>query len=310
MTNLKCARSFLTWLLILAVVTAASLLPNVSSQTYTTISNPHRLVAGLAVVKPSIDGVWSTGEWNDANEYYFSYVYSTVYGMAEAYLRCKYDNSSLYLIIDVPSDNGSAYTSEGKNYTGNLAISLDLNMDGLSTSDKADPEFIISSLANETMVYYSANEPSWSSQVIAAQKLGSSPHTTKPHRIYEISMPLQPLLQYGEHSSSDNLPAINIALSVRDSFGNGLGLVGPPYLSELDFAARPVPENLEPVIPLALVVLLVGLYKHRRKGIATHPAETENGRLSKAIFQRSSTEFRDSQYSRRLNDYSFCMVFR
>ncbi len=161
-----------------------------------------------------------------------------MYGIAEAYLRCKYDNSSLYLLIDVPSDNGSAYTSEGKNYTGNLAIFLDLNMDGLSTSDKADPEFIISSIANETTVSYSANEPSWSSQVIAAQKLGSSPHATKPHRIYEISMPLQPLLQYGEHSSPDNLPAINIELSVRDSFGNGLGLVGPPYLSELDFGCK------------------------------------------------------------------------
>ena len=273
MTNLKAARSFLTWLLILAVVPTASLLPNASSQTSTTISNHNSLVAGFAVVKPSIDGVWKTGEWDDANEYYFSYVYSTVYGMAQAYLRCKYDNSSLYWLIDVPSDNGSAYTSEGKNYTGNLAIFLDLNLDGLSTSDKADPEFIISSFANETAISYSANEPSWSSQVNAAQKLGSSPHAVKPHRIYEISMPLQPLLQYGEHSSPDNLPAINIELSVRDSFGNGLGLVGPPYLSELDFGARPVPENLEPVIPLALVVLLVGLYKHRKRRVAIEPAE-------------------------------------
>jgi hypothetical protein len=269
MSNPKFTRGLLTWLLILAVVPTASLLPNVSGQTSTTISNPHNLVAGLAVVKPSIDGVWRTGEWDDANEYYFSYVYSTVYGIAQAYLRCKYDNSSLYWLIDVPSDNGSAYTSEGKNYTGNLAIFLDLNMDGLSTNDKADPEFIISSIANETAISYSANEPSWSSQVNAAQKLGSSQHANKVHRIYEISMPLQPLLQYGEHSSPDSLPAINVALSVRDSFGNGLGLVGPPYLSELDFGARPVPENIEPVIPLALVVLLMGLYTYSRKRIAT-----------------------------------------
>jgi hypothetical protein len=287
MTNLKFARSFLKWLLILAVVSAASLLPSASSQISTTISSPRSLVVGIAVVKPSIDGVWKTGEWDDANEYYFSYVYSTVYGIAEAYLRCKYDNSSLYLLIDVPSDNGSAYTSGGMNYTGNLAIFLDLNMNGLSTSDKADPEFIIYSISNETTVSYSANEPSWSSQVIAAQKLGSSPHAIRPHRIYEISMPLQPLLQYGEHSSPENLPAINIELSVRDSFGNGLGLVGSPYLSELDFGARPVPENLEPVIPLVLVVLLVGLYKHRKRRVAIEPAEL----APSTRFQRLSKEF-------------------
>ena len=291
MTKLKFSRALLTWLLILVVVPIASLMPNASGQTSTTVSSSPSLVAGLAIVKPKIDGVWSPGEWDDANEYYFSYVYSTVYGMAEAYLRCKYDDSSLYLLVDVPSDNGSTFMSEGKNYTANLAISLDLNMDGLSTSDKADPEFIIYSNANVTTVTFSANEPSWSSQIIVAQKLGSSPHESKPHRIYEISMPLQSLLEYGEHSYPDNLPDINIALSVRDSFGNGLGLVGPPYLSELDFGARPVPENIEPLLPLALVALIVGFYKHRKRRTPTNGG-----------FQKTSAELQTLQCFRSLND--------
>jgi hypothetical protein len=265
MISLKFMSGFFAWLLVLAVLPAAALPPDVGSQVSTTASNPHILVAGLAVVKPTIDGAWRASEWDDANEYYFSYVYSTVYGIAIAYLRCKHDDASLYWLVDVPSDSGSAYTSEGKNYTGNLAIFLDLNMDGLSTSDKADPELIISSFVNETAISYSANEPSWSSQIKAAQKLSSSPHESRPHRIYEISTPLQPLLQYGEHNSQDDLPAISVALSVRDSFGNGLGLVGPPYLSELDFGVRPVPESLEPIVPLALSVLLMGLYSHRRR---------------------------------------------
>lgn len=86
-------------------------------------------------MKPSIDGVWQTGERNDANEYRLSSVFHNANGKGEAYVRFKHDNSTLYSLIDVPSDDGSIRPG---NYSGLASIALDTNMDGLSPSDSAD----------------------------------------------------------------------------------------------------------------------------------------------------------------------------
>jgi len=93
------------------------------------------IVAGSAVVKPSIDGVWQTGERNDANEYRLSSVFHNANGKGEAYVRFNHDNSTLYSLIDVPSDDGSIRPG---NHSGLASIALDTNMDGLSPSDSAD----------------------------------------------------------------------------------------------------------------------------------------------------------------------------
>lgn len=249
-------------LLVLAIILLMLRLQPVNSQATTTSSSVH-VVAGVAVVKPVIDGIWEKGEWDDANEYRFSTIFYEVNGLSEAYLRCKHDNSSLYCLVDVPSDNGTTYARGGQNLTGQLAWGFARYINGSGRIDPADFGFAITTSGTSTVLKFLYNQPTWSSQINVAQQLGVSPHSSKPHRVYEISMLFQPLLQYND--LADNLPAVYVDLTVTDSYGNGLALSGSPYLSVLEFAGvMPVPENIGPVIPLALTFLTLLSCLHRK----------------------------------------------
>jgi hypothetical protein len=253
MTKWKLVNCFL----VLAIIFLMSRLPAANSQ----LTGVH-IVASTAVVKPSIDGLWQTGEWDDANEYQYSYAYFQVNLSAEAYVRCKHDNASLYWLIDVPSDNGSVYVKGEQKWTGTAAFSFDTDMDGISQIDPADLGFVTTTSGNGTSLNFLYNKPTWSSQINAAQQLGVSPHSSKLHRVYEISMPFESLLQY--NARVDNLPAIYVDLTVTDSYGNGLDLSWPPHISVLEFGAIPIPENIEPLIPLVLAILTLISCLHRK----------------------------------------------
>jgi hypothetical protein len=218
----------------------------------TTTSSGVHIVAGVVIVKPSIDGVWQKGEWDDANEYRFSSVYYQVNGLGEAYVRCKHDNSSVYWLVDVTSDNGSAYVKGGQNLTGTAAFGFVPSYLG----------FVIVASGNRTLLSFLFGTPTFSSQISAAQQLGVSPHSSKLHKVYEISVPFEPLRQYS--SRVDNLPAVSLDLTVTDSYGNGLDLSGPPYISVLEFGVIPVPENIDPLIPLTLTILTLALCLNRK----------------------------------------------
>ncbi len=259
MTNLK----FVNRIVTLAIIVLILRLPIANAQTTSSMTlSGVRIVAGEALVKPRIDGVWQRGEWDDANEYGFSSVYYDVNGLGEAYVRCKHDNSSIYWLIDVPSDNGATYANGGQNVTGTAAFSFDRDMDGLNRIDPADLGFVITGSGNDTLLSFIFGKPAWASQVNATQRLGISPHSSKLHRIYEISMPLEPLLQY--NNRVDNLPAVNLDLTVTDAYGNGLDLSGPPYLTILEFGALAVPESPDPLIPLELAILILVICVHRK----------------------------------------------
>jgi hypothetical protein len=206
-------------------------------------SNGVHILAGVAIVKPSIDGLWQQDEWNDANEYRFSSIYYQVNLFAEAYVRCKHDDSLLYWLIDVPSDNGATYTHGAQNSTGTARFSLIPPSFG----------FAITPSGNTTLLTFLYGTPTYSSQISVGQQLGVSPHSSKLHRAYEISMPFVPLLQY--NNTIANPPMISFDLTVTDSYGNGLDLSGPPYISVLEFGLVPVPENIEPLMPLVLTIL-------------------------------------------------------
>jgi hypothetical protein len=77
-------------------------------------------------------------------------------------------------------------------------------------------------------------------------------------------MPLQKLFRYGKRSFRDNLPAILVSYGVDDSYGDILNLRPVPQLSVLELSATAIPENVEPFIPLALVILILGTYSHRK----------------------------------------------
>jgi hypothetical protein len=238
-----------TCLLVFTIMLLTVRLQPVNGQA--TSSGVH-IVAGTAVVKPSIDGLWQQGEWDDANEYRFSSIYYQVNMLGEAYVRCKHDNSSLYWLIDVPSDNGSTYTRGGQNLTGIATFSFDPSYLG----------FVVTTSGNSTSLSFLFGTPTYSSLISVAQQLGVSPHSSKLHRVYEISMPSEPLLQYS--NQIDNLPAVTFDLTITDSYGNGLDLSGPPYISVLEFGVIPVPENIDPLIPLALAMLTLAFCLHRK----------------------------------------------
>jgi hypothetical protein len=227
-------------------------------------SNGVHVLAGVAIVRPSIDGLWQQDEWDDANEYRFSSIYYQANLLAEAYVRCKHDNSSLYWLIDVPSDNGATYTHGGQNLTGTAVFSFISSNLGLA----------ITPSGNNTLLTFFHGIPTYSSQISVGQQLGVSPHSSKLHRAYEISMPFEPLLQY--NNTLDNLPAVNFELSVTDSYGNGLALSGPPYISVLEFGLVPVPENVEPLIPLALTILTLTFCLHRK---SVHDVQSIDDRI-------------------------------
>jgi hypothetical protein len=137
-------------------------------------------------------------------------------------------------------------------------------MDGLNQIDPADLGFDITAIGNKTLLSFIFNEPAWSSQVNVTQQLGGSPHSNNSHKVYEISMPLGPLLQYNKNAQSDNLPAVNLDLTVTDSYGNRMDLSGPPYLSVLEIGVMPVPEGIDPLLPLAPVMLILIIWVHRK----------------------------------------------
>lgn len=211
-------------------------------------------MAGVVIVKPSIDGVWQQDEWNDANEYRFSSVYYQVNLFAQAYVRCKHDDSLLYWLIDVPSDSGATYMQDGQNLAGAARFSL----------IPPDFGFAISPSGNTTSLTFIYGTPPYSSQISVAQQLGVSPHSSTLHRVYEFSMPYEPLLQY--NNTIGTPPVISFDLTVTDSYGNGLDLSGPPYISVLEFGLVPVPENIEPTTPLALTILILTILLTHYKG--------------------------------------------
>jgi hypothetical protein len=241
----------------------------VNSQANRTLSGVH-VVVGVATVKPTIDGVWGRGEWDDANEYRFSTIYYEVNGFSDAYIRCKHDSTLLYCLIDVPSDNGTAYVRGGQKSTGQLAWGFARDINGSGRIDPADFGFAISPSGNRTLLTFLYNKPAYSSQINVAQQLGVSPHSSKSHRVYEISMPFESLIQYNDLAA--NLPAVYVDLTVTDSYGNGLALSGSPYLSVLEFGGMPVPENIEPLIPLALALLTLVFCLHRKEVRNGHTA--------------------------------------
>jgi hypothetical protein len=227
-------------LLTLSIMLLMLRLQPVNSQV---ISNGVHVLAGLAIVKPSIDGLWQEDEWNDANEYRFSSIYYQVNLLAEAYVRCKHDDSLLYCLIDVPSDNGATYTRGVQKLTGTARFSLIPPYFG----------FTITPSGNAALLTFLYGTPTYSSQIAVGQQLGVSPHSSKLHRGYEISMPFEPLLNY--NNTIGTSPSISFDMTVTDSYGNGLDLSGPPYISVLEFGPVPVPENIKPLMPLALTIL-------------------------------------------------------
>lgn len=87
--------------LMLAVLMLSLVITQVRGQASPEIS------VGTMTIKPTIDGRWQQGEWDNAVEYTLSGSARSV--KFSGYFRMMHDINNLYGIIDVPFDNGTEY---------------------------------------------------------------------------------------------------------------------------------------------------------------------------------------------------------
>ena len=102
--------------------------------------------------------------------------------------------------------------------------------------------------------------------VTMAQKLGTSPHSNIPHRIWEGKIPLQPIIM-NSPKADDLSPIIGFNTEVQDALGNWAQLqpLSDSYaVTLLKIAPYPVPENLNLIIPLLFVIVILGISAKKR----------------------------------------------
>jgi len=231
-------------------------------------------VVGFATVKPDIDGRWEQNEWNNSNELQLtrkpSSVGPSVTCDGEAYLRLVHDSSSLFGILDADADFGSTWTAGNMTYRGSITFLFDGNNDGMfQAGDKSDyvvgfsPGFTGDSV-------FSKSFSNFSSQVVARIGWWVSPHSSLPHRIYEFSIPLKPLIEYAPLQNGE--PVVGFELIVVYS-GSGLcDVMGSSTVpAELIFSPMAVPENLDLIMPLALFLIVILFCKPKIKVRSAKP---------------------------------------
>jgi hypothetical protein len=121
-----------------------------------------------------------------------------------------------------------------------------------------------------TASYVSKSFSNFSSQVVAGIALGPSPHSSARHRIYEFSVPLQPLIEYAPLQNGE--PVIGFELIVVYSRNGLCDVMGSSTLpAELIFSPIAVPENLDLILPLALFLVVISLCKPKIKARSSKP---------------------------------------
>jgi len=139
--------------------------------------------------KPTIDGIWSAGEWDDAFEY------DAPNSTLTSYVRVKWNGSYLYILIDSPWDttNSSLYPYE------NTWIAFDTMHNHGSTPQIGDYLFstggiIVAYWGNGTRWIPMAKPSGLTAQSSSSDEWGPgvqpSPKNSTPHRIDEFQVPL------------------------------------------------------------------------------------------------------------------------
>ena len=229
-------------------------------------ASPVTYTVGWAVVKPSIDGVVEPGEWNYSNELQITQTPPSggVTCNGGAYLRLTHDNSSLYGLVDVVADDGSKWSVGNRTYTGSIAFLFDGNNDGFQTEPE---DYIVGfSPGYTTASVWSKSFSNFTSQVVAKVVLGPSPHYRTAHRIYEFSIPLQPLIMYASSSNHE----IGFDLVVAYPPNGECDLMGSSGLpAKLVFDPTAVPEHIDLVIPLMLILVCISFRKRKLRRLQT-----------------------------------------
>jgi hypothetical protein len=225
---------------------------------------------------PSIDGVWQPGEWTNGVE--LTIAHTNVSSIQPAYLRLIHDESWLYFIYDVPFD-----VTQPSNQVSQLpfiVLVLDGRANGFNPSDPNDAEIVseVTSTGETAVNYVGFNNPNYHSylgqvikNVTIVQKLGTSPHSSIPHRIWEGKIPLQPIIMNSPKDPSDLSPIIGFNTEVQDALGNWVQLepLTQTYsVTLLKIAPYPVPENVNLITSMLFVIAILGIYAIKRKRAA------------------------------------------
>jgi len=253
--------------LVVAVVLIAlafRLTPTVSAQ----LAPNYTVGAGNA---PPLDGVWHSGQWDDAVE--LKVAYSNESSLQPAYLRLMHDTLYLYFIYDVPFDTIRAVNATPQLPFMVLVFAGDAKE--FSQYDLNDAQLIaeVKSNGETALNIFNGNNPNYQpylaqaiKDIVIVQAMGSSPHSSKPHRIWEGKIPLQPITM-NSPSSSDGLPIIGFNTIVQDALGNAVELqpLSNPYaMTLLKIAPYPVPENLNLITPFLLATVVLSVYAMSR----------------------------------------------
>jgi hypothetical protein len=144
---------------------------------------------------PTIDGIFSPGEWSDAAV--VDLLAADPANQLEAYAYFKNDATYLYICVDVPDDTTA-------NFSDACGVSFDTGHDGVYTAGHDDTFFMENDttyhlVSNGTADYIIHCSPfdtalPLHSGLAGDRGLGSSPNSAVAHRIYEYRIPLALLL--------------------------------------------------------------------------------------------------------------------
>jgi hypothetical protein len=227
------------------------------------------IAVGTTKIKPTIDGQWQQGEWDNAIEYKFAK------GLPRpptnpAFIRMTHDSSNLYGIIDVPSDNGTTFQLMNGNAIFGLSYVIFYSGTVLNPTDKSQIHTYVQLAVNRTHVSVAVdcNGLCDVESIIAnsqgATSLSGTIHSSTKHRVWEFSIPV-----YVVKPSLSSNSKIGFEVIVSDSAGNLLYLVDLAQHADLSFVGTPVPELtgeiILPVMLITPVILLFGYHRRRAK---------------------------------------------
>ena len=234
-----------------------------------------QVIVGTATVKPTIDGQWHPGEWDNTIEYVLNVtVGSPTPTNIPAYIRMVHDSQNLYGIIDVPSDYGGTYV----NANGDIAwgaVLLSFYYGAILNPQNQTQIFSLFALnTNQTGIatigvycrcVHGVDANTVSSDSHAATTLSVTPHSSSKHRVWEFSLPIYP---YVITTTLDTNPTISFDTTVVDSSGNHISLVnGAAEHADLTFVDASVPDVISGqwTLPVSLVTPMILLAYRRKK---------------------------------------------
>jgi hypothetical protein len=237
---------------------------NAGAQTGTTT-----VEVGVTTQPPSIDGRWQVGEWENAVEYNLT-LESTSKVTALPTIRLLHDNTTLYGLVDVPSDNGGSYTdSNGHINYGSVMLTFDNLANATQPTAWISLETDYRQLAGVGVICQCSTQlaAEIKSHTSASTGLTTTSSSNATHRIWEFSLQLYP--EITPKPLTQNVTSVGFNTQVSDSEGNQMFLVAAGKLAQLSFAATPLPDiaNIALMLPFSLLVSLLLIRKRRKQRI-------------------------------------------